>query len=83
MPQVDSFARRQVHTIQILVLLDAKCILDIVVVIVDFLIIQIELLQNYLLQQFLLVVLYFCERLAERRVLVLRLDCPDVDFVLT
>lgn len=83
MPQIDSFARRQVHTVQILVLLDAKCVLDIVVVTVHFLIIQIELLQNYLLQQFLLVVLYFCERLAERSVLVLRLDRPDMDFVLT
>ena len=60
MPKVDSIARRQVHAVQVLVLLDAKCVLYIVVVIVHSLVIQIKLLQNDLLQQFLLVVLYFC-----------------------
>lgn len=45
--KVHSFPCRQIYSIQILVLLDAKCIFNVVIVAINFIVVKVVLLQHY------------------------------------
>ena len=79
----DALSRSKINSIEVLVLINSKCLVQVIVIASCPLIIKIKLFKNDLLKKNFVIILQLCYGFSKRHKFVVRFQCPIMYLVLT